>query len=202
MAVSTSEMHGIAGSRSADLYSNLNTRWHKPALLTLLAVVILHWGEHLFQAYQVYVLNWAMPQALGMLGMLYPWLVRSETLHYGYALVMLVGLWALRGGFSGRGRTWWMIAFGLQFWHHIEHGLLLYQAATGHYLFGGGMPMSIGQIWIPRMELHLLYNSVVFVPMLIGMYYHMYPPVGEAPVVSCSCARHRQAVAPAMLQAR
>lgn len=191
----TSEIRPVAGSRSVSLYSRLNTHWHKRALLTFLAVVIAHWGEHLFQAYQVYVLGWAMPQALGMLGLLYPWLVRSETLHYGYALVMVVGLWALRAGFSGRGHTWWMVAFGIQVWHHFEHALLLYQATTGHFLFGGAMPMSIGQIWIPRMELHLIYNTIVFLPMAIGMYYHMYPPAGEAPVISCSCGRHRDVVA-------
>ena len=42
-----------------------------------------------------------VPQALSMLGFFYPWLVKSEVLHYGYALVMLAGLWIFRPGFTG-----------------------------------------------------------------------------------------------------
>jgi hypothetical protein len=70
-----------------------------------MAIVILHWGEHLFQAYQVYVMRWPRPKALGMLGLLYPWLVTSETTHYAYALIMLIGLWVLRKGFTGVATT-------------------------------------------------------------------------------------------------
>src|SRR5262249_6436333 len=50
------------------------------------------------------------------------------------------------------------------------------------------VPTSIIQLWIPRVELHLFYNSVVFIPMVIGMYYHMFPPEGEAPSHKCACA--------------
>ena len=50
--------------------------------------------------------------------------MKTETLHYGYALVMLIGIWMLRKGFTGVSHTWWMIAFWIQFWHHIEHALL------------------------------------------------------------------------------
>ena len=35
--------------------------------------------------------------------------------------------------------------------------------------------MSVLQFFVPRVELHLFYNSIVFVPMVIGMYYHMFP---------------------------
>ena len=35
---------------------------------------------------------------------------------------MLVGLWMLRGGFTGKvDHFWWMMAFWIQFFHHIEH---------------------------------------------------------------------------------
>jgi hypothetical protein len=184
----TSELYARAASPTTGLVDRLNTRWHRPALLVFLAVVLAHWAEHIVQAYQMYVLHWAMPKALGLLGLFYPWLIRSELLHYGYALVMLVGLWILRKGFTGRARTWWMISFGIQFWHHFEHALLLYQATTHHYFFGAMMPTSIGQIWIRRMELHLFYNTIVFIPMIVGMYYHSRPRPGEAP--TCSCAHH------------
>ena len=180
----------IVPGRSVSLSERLNTRWHERALQIFMAIVLFHWVEHIVQAYQVFVLHWPRPMAMGLLGMYYPWLMRTETLHYSFALVMLVGLWVLRKGFTGRSHTWWMIAFWIQFWHHIEHGLLFYQALSHNYLFGGKVPTSIGQIWVPRIELHLFYNFIVFTPMVIAMYYHMYPPASEVPSIACTCAPH------------
>jgi hypothetical protein len=169
------------------IYEKLNTRWHKPALQVFMVIVLAHWAEHLAQAAQIYILGWPVPEARGVLGLWFPWLVKSETLHYGYALVMLTGLWILRKGFQGYSRKWWMIAFGIQFWHHIEHALLQGQAIMGQNLFGSPVPMSIIQLWIPRVELHLFYNSIVFVPMVLGMYYHMFPPKEEERRPACTC---------------
>lgn len=182
---------GFASDHSVSLSERLNTRWHERALQIFMVIVLFHWVEHIVQAYQVWVLHWPRPMAMGLLGMYYPWLMRTETLHYSFAVVMLAGLWVLRKGFTGRSHTWWMVAFWIQFWHHIEHGLLFYQALSHHYLFGGTVPTSIGQIWIPRIELHLFYNFIVFTPMVIAMYYHMYPPATEVPNIACTCARHR-----------
>ena len=39
------------------------------------------------------MLGWPVPQALGALGLVYPWLVKSEVMHYGYALIMLAGIY-------------------------------------------------------------------------------------------------------------
>jgi len=114
--------------------------------------------------------------------------VSSETLHYGYALVMLIGIGILRPGYVGRSRTWWTIAFWIQFWHHIEHALLIGQVIFHHNLFGAPVPTSIIQLWIPRVELHLFYNSIVFVPMVVAMYYHLLPSLEERPLQRCSCA--------------
>jgi hypothetical protein len=116
-------------------------------------------------------------------------MVKSELLHYGYAIVMLIGLWVLRNGFRGRSRTWWMIALGIQFWHHIEHAVLQGQAVLGRNLMDNPVPTSIVQLWVPRVELHLFYNTVVFVPMVIAMYYHMFPARGEESHAGCTCNR-------------
>jgi hypothetical protein len=140
----------------------------------------------------VYVLHWPLPEARGVLGLWFPWLVKSELMHYAYALVMLAGLWFLRKGFTGRSYTWWMIAFWIQFWHHIEHALLQGQAIAGQNLFGSPVPVSILQLWVPRVELHLFYNTVVFIPMVIAMYYHLFPPVGEEAHAGCACACARR----------
>lgn len=191
MTLSTVNLHPVGADRSATVLDRLNTRWHKAALRVFMAVVLFHWVEHFVQAYQAFVLRWPRPMAMGLLGMYFPWLMKTEVFHYGFAVVMLAGLWFLRTGFTGRSRTWWNVALGIQFWHHIEHGLLFYQALSHHNLFGGSVPTSIAQIWFPRIELHLFYNTIVFIPMVIGMYYHVFPPAAEAHKAVCTCARHR-----------
>jgi hypothetical protein len=169
----------------------LNGRWHRRVLRIFMAIVLVHLAEHVVQAYQVYALHWPLHQARGVLGQVFPWLVHSEVLHYGYALIMLVGLWVLLPGFAGRSRTWWLAALIIQFWHHIEHALLQGQVIFGHNLFGSPVPTSLVQLFVPRLELHLFYNTIVLVPMLVAMYYHLFPTEDERGRVTCSCALRR-----------
>ncbi|MEO8619922.1 MAG: hypothetical protein ABI625_02580 [bacterium] len=195
MSISTPGVQPIAGRPFEGFQQMLNSRWHKAALLSFMAVVLFHWLEHIVQAYQFFVLHWTRAMSMGLLGMYNPWLMKSEVLHYGFALVMLIGLWVLRKGFTETSYTWWMVSFWIQFWHHIEHFILFYQAQTGVFWFGGSVPTSIGQIWIPRIELHLIYNMLVFIPMVGAMYYHMYPPARDLVRATCTCARHRASAA-------
>lgn len=167
----------------------LNTRYHKPALMIFMAVVILHWAEHIAQAIQIYFLGWARPTAGGVLGLAFPWLVKSEWLHYGFAIVMLVAFVVLRHGFTGRARTWWNAAMWIQVWHHFEHFLLLLQALTGSNLMGKAVPTSIAQLVFPRVELHLFYNAIVFVPMVVAMWKHSRATQEERQEMDCTCAR-------------
>ncbi|MER7500954.1 hypothetical protein AB0L05_04210 [Nonomuraea pusilla] len=164
----------------------LNGRHHRTALAIFMVIVVAHWAEHLVQAMQVYVWGWPLSEARGVLGMPFPWLVTSEWMHYGYALLMLVGLVLLRKGFTGRSRTWWNISLGIQVWHHLEHLLLLLQKLSGVYLMGRPAPTSILQLVAPRMELHLFYNAVVFAPMVVAMLLHRRP--AEQTGATCSCA--------------
>ena len=157
-----------------------------------MAIVLAHWMEHLVQAYQIWVMHWPRPKALGLLGLFWPWLIQTEALHYGYALVMLIGIWVLRKGFTGRALTWWTIALVIQFWHHVEHFLLIYQATTHHNFWHKPVPCSVLQLYFPRVELHLFYNTVVFIPMVIGMYYHMFPPANEQGNPNCTCEWGRE----------
>lgn len=168
--------------------SQLNTRYHRPALLLFLAIVVAHWAEHLVQAYQIWGLGWSRPEARGVLGMPFPWLISQEWLHYAYALVMLVGLIVLRPGFTGTARTWWTVALGIQAWHHLEHLLLFIQAQNGTPFFGQAGPVSIAQLVVPRVELHLFYNAVVFLPMVVAMFLHRRPGPGEVDEMACTCA--------------
>lgn len=151
---------------------SFTAKHHRAALDVFMVIVLAHWAEHLVQAFQIYALGWPAAQARGLLGMPFPVLISSEWLHYGYAIVMLVGLWVLQGGFDGRGRQWWDLALGIQFWHHVEHLLLLVQAQSGWRLTGSGAPSSILQLLIPRVELHLFYNTVVTVPMVVAIILH------------------------------
>ena len=177
----------FAPSSGQSIYAKLNSQWHERALYTFMGVVLAHWGEHLVQAYQIWVMGWPRPMANGILGLWYPWLIKSETLHYGYALVMLIGIWVLRKGFTGTSRKWWTVALVIQFWHHIEHLLLITQATMHHNFWGKPVPVSVLQLVFPRVELHLFYNSVVFIPMVIAMYYHMFPTEAEQGQAACSC---------------
>jgi hypothetical protein len=177
-------------AESPSFHDKLNTQWHERALQIFMAVILAHWAEHLAQATQIYVMGWPRPKANGVVGLWYPWLIKSEILHYGYALVMLVGIWVLRKGFTGTARKWWTAALVIQFWHHIEHLLLIWQATTHHNFWGKPVPFSVLQLVFPRVELHLFYNTIVFIPMVVAMYYHMFPPAAERGHAACSCEWH------------
>ena len=192
MAASSSSL-GAANFASApgtSFHEKLNSVWHERGLQLFMAIVLAHWAEHLVQAYQVYVMAWPRTKAGGVLGLWYPWLVQSETLHYGYAIVMLIGLWVFRKGFTGVSGTWWTISLAIQFWHHIEHFLLITQSTIQYNFWGSPVPVSVLQLVFPRVELHLFYNTIVFIPMAIGMYYHMFPPESEKHQAVCSCSRY------------
>jgi hypothetical protein len=174
------------------LFARLNSVHHRAALNVFLVVVVAHWAEHLVQAYQIWVLGRPRPQARGILGQFYPWLVSSEWLHYGYALVMLVFLWVLRHGFAGRSRQWWNLALGIQFWHHIEHLLLFIQAQSGWRLAGQKVPTSIIQLLVPRVELHLFYNTIVTIPMIVAVVLHRRASAAERELTQCLCGQPKQ----------
>jgi hypothetical protein len=181
----------LPSSEQQTIVQRLNAQGHERALQVFMVIVLAHWAEHLLQAFQIYGLGWPVPQARGVLGYFFPYLVTSEMLHYGYALVMLTALWTLRSGFTGeRDRNWWTVALYIQFFHHFEHFLLQSQYLLGHNLFGRPVPTSILQLWVPRVELHLFYNTIVFIPMMIAMYYHMFPPPAVARQQQCTCAWH------------
>src|SRR3954470_22567913 len=91
-----------AGASPGEIVARLNGRFHRAALIVFMVVVLAHWAEHVAQAYQIWVLGWPRPEARGVLGVPFPWLVSSEWLHYGYAIVMLVALFLLLPGFAGR----------------------------------------------------------------------------------------------------
>lgn len=181
-------MAAATTSASSDgLIAAINGRHHKASVNIYMVIVLAHWAEHLVQAYQIWVLGWPKAQARGVLGEPFPWLITSEWLHYGYALLMIIGLFLLRPGFVGRARTWWTVALAIQFWHHIEHLLLLLQAQTHTLYFGKSVPTSLLQLLYPRVELHLFYNTVVFIPMIIAVYLHLRPNRKEQQAMDCSC---------------
>jgi hypothetical protein len=181
---------GALPGAQPSLVERLNTSWHEIALRSFMVIVLAHWAEHLAQAFQIYALGWPVPESRGVLGVFFPWLIKSEALHYGYAIVMLFGLFLFRPGFTETvERRWWTIALAIQFFHHIEHALLQTQAILGQNFFGRPVPTSLVQLWVPRVELHLFYNTIVFIPMIVAMYYHLFPAPSVKP--RCTCAWHK-----------
>jgi hypothetical protein len=149
--------------------TELNTTGHRTGVTVFMLIVLAHWAEHVAQAIQIWVLGWPVPESRGVLGAWFPWLVTSEALHYGYALVMLAGLVILLPGFTGTARTWWTAALVIQVWHHLEHLLLLGQSVFNSNLAGKPVPTSIVQLAVPRVELHLFYNAIVTIPMVVAV---------------------------------
>jgi hypothetical protein len=47
----------------------------------------------------------------------------------------------------------------------------------------------VAQVIVPRVELHLFYNSIVFIPMVVAVYLHLRPNARELKAMSCSCVR-------------
>jgi hypothetical protein len=44
-----------APTADTSFYEKINHRWHKSALLIFMAIVLVHWAEHLAQAAQIYI---------------------------------------------------------------------------------------------------------------------------------------------------
>lgn len=122
-----------------------------------LAVVVFHFVEHIAQMVQLYALHWLRPECLGILGLWFPWLIHSELLHLAYAVYMLGGLY----WFDLKNR-YWVCARYLQSFHLTEHVILMAQLLLLLERTG------IGGLWFPRIELHFVYNLMVFVPMMMG----------------------------------
>jgi hypothetical protein len=163
--------------RKATFGEKLNRQWHAPALWIYMLIIVAHWLEHVLQIYQIYGLGWHPDKAGGILGVIYPSLVESETLHFVYDFIQWAGILVLLPGFRGRARTWWIVAMVAQTWHYIEHVLLMGQYLSGYYLFGAAKQISILQLWFPRAELHFSYNLMVFIPMVIAVHYYLQPKI-------------------------
>jgi hypothetical protein len=80
---------------------------------------------------------------------------------------------------TGRARTWWRIAIAVQLWHFFEHFLLQSQWLTDIFLFNAARQTGVGELLLPRLELHFIYNALVFVPTIIGAYFYMRDQMSE-----------------------
>lgn len=174
-------------------FAALNGRWHTVGMWVFLVLSLAHLVEHVSQGVQYWVLGWAAPAAQGALGLIMPHMAASEWLHWSYNGGILVGLLLLEAGIVGRARRWWLTALVFQGWHFVEHSLLLSQALFDWRLAGAAAPMSLLQLGIDlgRIELHMIYNWIVFLPLVMGMVYHWCPPAGESVVTPCRCAVRR-----------
>lgn len=126
-------------------------------------VLLGHFVEHVYQLGQIHGAHTARPMALGLFGGWWPALVKTETMHYGFAAFMLAGLvwfWPKFAWHVDHGHHapvfWWTAALIFQCWHFLEHNVLAFQLLTdrareslGTMLFG-----------IERAELHATYTLI------------------------------------------
>ncbi len=149
----------------------LNGSRHVQALIVYMAIVSVHFFEHLTQIYQVHVLGLTPREAGGLFGEVLPNLVANESLHMIYNTLQLTGLILLAYGFrkSRAARGWWIAAIVAQTWHWLEHAFLQVQYLTGHYFYGAIKQMSVLERFFPRVELHFAYNLSVVVPTVVAL---------------------------------
>ncbi|AIE73033.1 MULTISPECIES: hypothetical protein [unclassified Synechocystis] len=120
-------------------------------IFAFIIICLIHFAEHIFQLSQLYLLGWERPDCLGLLGVYFPELMRSQWLHFLYAVIMEIGLYVFLSLFG-------LTALMLQTLHLGEHTILLATVPN---------PWCIGEIWFPRIELHFFYNLVVLIPMMV-----------------------------------
>jgi len=133
--------------------------------LALVMTQVGHVGEHVVQIVQLRVLGLDAEHAHGVFGAL-----DIEWVHFVWNAWILLAVGLLLVGF--RRNRWLWLTLPLAAWHLGEHAVLiaiyLANGTAGHPgllarggLIGGGLPLA-------RAELHLLYNLVETLPLLIG----------------------------------
>lgn len=147
---------------------------HDRILVFYMFIVLFHFIEHILQIIQFFFLGYTRSMAGGLLGEQFPDLLTNETLHFGYNLLLLLGIIVLFRGFKGNAQLWWMVAGMLQGWHFFEHAILQWQYVTGNYWFGADRQTSVLENFIPRIELHFMYNTVVTFAILVAVGLHLY----------------------------
>ena len=167
-------MQAIQGKYKRPAGSPFITRDHNRLLAVYMLIVLFHFAEHVIQAIQFFYLGVARPEAGGLLGEQFPALLTNETLHFGYNLILFVGIVMLYKGMSRGSQMWWMVGGMLQGWHMFEHTILQLQWLTGWYWFGANKQTSLLENFIPRIELHFMYNSIVTIPIVIAVCIHVY----------------------------
>lgn len=142
-------------------------------LKAFMVLMVGHWAEHLYQVYQVWGMHMPRNCAMGILGTWFPVLMTGEWLHLGFAILTMMFVAATNTEFHGVARNWWIAAYIFSWFHLAEHLSLFSQAHTRHFWFGRSVPTSLIQYFIPRIELHLFYNSIVTILVLMAVYFKL-----------------------------
>ena len=167
------DAHRQLNSTQPATFKPFNQVWFRRLLMLYLVLIVSHFAEHVLQLIQAVILTWPRAEAGGLLGLWSPQLLTNESLHFSYNLMQLVGLLALSYSVAGHARRWWRIAIAVQLWHFFENFLLQSQSLTGIFLFNANMQTGVGELLLPRLELHFIYNALVFVPTIIGVVIYM-----------------------------
>ena len=175
------QVHNSSERKHRATFRPFSEAWFQRLLILYMVIVVGHFTEHVLQLIQADVLAWPRPEAGGLIGLWSPQLVTNESLHFSYNLMQLLGLLVLSYHVTGRARLWWRFAIVVQLWHFFEHFLLQSQWLTGIFLFDPTRQMGIGELFVPRLELHFVYNALVFVPTMIGVYFYVRSRMNHQP---------------------
>ena len=179
--------------RSTGIMATLNGQRHKLALGLFMVVVIAHWAEHIAQAYQIWGLGWPRPKANGLLGLAVP---VAGHIRVAALRVRAASCWsgccscarASSGAAAPGGRSRSASSSGTTS-STCCCSSRPRPAATSPA--GRCRPASL-QLFFPRVELHLFYNTIVFIPMVVAMVLHLRPDRRRARRMACPCARPRR----------
>lgn len=157
------------GVTPATWSQRLSGTWRPGAGLTLFFVLVVtqlgHVGEHAAQMFQIHGLHREAGNAHGIIGAL-----DVEWVHFAWNTWVLLAVLLLVARFP-RNRWLWL-ALAAAGWHQVEHIHILAvylttgtPGAPGLLAAGGAIA---GGTFLPRPELHFLYNLVETVPILLG----------------------------------
>lgn len=128
-------------------------------------VLLSHLLEHILQIVEIYVLNIPRTYAMGLIGIVFPFLMKNEGLHLGFAVYQVIGSIYIKEKYRIKSKLW-EYGIYLSIFHLTEHISLFILA---NYM-GISSPKTLIQEYfnIGRAELHLLYNLISASPLLMS----------------------------------
>ena len=153
-------------------------RYFLPFFVGVVVVQGVHVFEHVIQLAQVYLLDVAEDDALGLLGYVFEFQGTEEWLHLAFngtylaaLLLLVVPIWRHAPAAIPRSAfaVYLVGAVGLESWHVVEHIVIISNVVTN-----GGCPCpGIGDraLGVTDTQLHFVYNAVAYVATVVPFWF-------------------------------